>query len=182
MPRLISALIVLLLAGAVVAQTPTANVVGRVLDQSGATIPGARVSIREVETNQVREAATDGKGEYTVANLPPGEYRISVEKQGFRRLEEQGITLELDQTARLDLKLQVGAVAETVDVRASAPLLNTETAIKGDVIVSQEMVDVPLDGRDFGDLAYLVPGVKEKAQNASGSNFAVNGARSDNTK
>jgi hypothetical protein len=182
MPRLASVLAVLFfLAGSLFAQTPTANIVGRVLDQTGATIPDAKVSVRQIDTNQVREVTTDDKGEYTMTNLPPGEYRINVEKIGFRRLEEQGITLELDQTARLDFSLQVGAISETVEVQASAPLLNTETAIKGDVIVSKEMMDIPLDGRDFADLAYLVPGVSQKAQGGNGSNFAVNGARSDNT-
>ena len=94
---------------------------------------------------------------------------------------ERGFTLEVDQTARLDLELQIGLVSETVQVTASVPLLNTENAMRGDVIVSREMTDIPLDGRDFADLAYLVPGVAQKAQGASGSNFSVNGARSDNT-
>src|SRR4029078_12326578 len=86
-----------------------------------------------------------------------------------------------DQTVRLELVMRVGSIAETLEVHASAPLLNTETAVKGDMIVSKEMVDIPLNGRDFADLAYLVPGVSQKAQGGNGSNFAVNGARTDNT-
>jgi hypothetical protein len=163
------------------AQSPTGNIVGRVQDQTGALVPEAIIVLRHVETGETRQVKSDAAGEYAVANLAPGEYRLMVEKEGFRRLDERGITLEVDQTARLDFELQVGSVAEVVEVEASVPLLNTESAMKGDVVVSQEMVDIPLDGRDFADLAYLVPGVGQKAQGANGSNFAVNGARSDNT-
>ena len=163
------------------AQSPTANIVGRVVDQTGAVIAEAKIRVRHVETRDLREVSTDASGEYTVANLPPGHYGIVVEKEGFKRLDERGLELQIDQTARLDFELQVGAMTEVVEVTASAPLLNTESAMKGDVVVSREMVDVPLDGRDFADLAYLVPGVSQKAQGASGSNFAVNGARTDNT-
>ena len=151
------------------------------LDPTGAVIPEARIVVRHPATRAVREVVSDASGEYTVANLAPGNYRIVVEKDGFRRLDERGLTLEMDQTARLDFHLQVGQVSEVVEVQASVPLLNTESAMKGDVIVSREMADIPLDGRDFADLAYLVPGVGQKAQGGNGSNFAVNGARTDNT-
>jgi len=162
-------------------QSPTANLVGRVQDQTGAVVPGASILVRHAAVGETREVKSDESGEYTVANLAPGTYRVTVEKEGFHRLVERGITLEVDQTARLDFELQLGAVSETVQVTASVPLLNTENAMRGDVIVSREMTDIPLDGRDFADLAYLVPGVSQKAQGASGSNFAVNGARTDNT-
>jgi len=184
MERVVFAWVVLLstlFTGSLFAQSPTANIVGRVVDQTGAVIADAKIRVRHVETRDLREVATDVSGEFTVANLPPGHYRIMVEKEGFKRLDERGLELQIDQTARLDFTLQVGAVTEVVEVVAAAPLLNTESAMKGDVVVSREMVDVPLDGRDFADLAYLVPGVSQKAQGASGSNFAVNGARTDNT-
>jgi len=163
------------------AQSPNANIVGRVLDQSGAVIPGAQITVRHVATGESREVVSDEKGEYTVAELVPGDYRIMVRKEGFRRLDERGLTLEVNQTARLDLQLQVGALSEVVEVTASVPLLNTENPMKGDVIVSREMADIPLNGRDFGDLAFLVAGVSEKAEGGQGSSFAVNGARADNT-
>jgi outer membrane receptor protein involved in Fe transport len=170
-----------LLSFSLFAQSPNANIVGRVLDQSGAVIPGAQITIRHVATGEFREVVSDEKGEYTIAELAPGDYRIMVRKEGFRRLDERGLTLEVNQTVRLDLQLQVGALSEVVEVTASVPLLNTENPMKGDVIVSREMVDIPLDGRDFSDLAFLVPGVGEKAQGGQGSSFAVNGARADNT-
>jgi len=162
-------------------QSPTANIVGRIVDETGASVPDARVSVRNVGSRELRVAFSDVNGEYVIAGLPPGNYRIVVQKQGFHRIDDRGVTLEVDQTARLDFRLQLGAVSEVVEVRATVPTLNTESAGKGDVIVSREMLDVPLDGRDFADLAYLVPGVGQKAQGANGSNFAVNGARTDNT-
>lgn len=174
-------LLLLLAVGLLLAQSPTATVVGIIKDQSGAQVPAASVTLRHIETGEAREITSNAEGEFTITNLPPGEYRIIVAKDGFRKLEERGVVLELDQTARLEFAMQVGSVTETMQVEATVPLLNTENAAKGDVIVSKEMVDIPLDGRDFADLAYLVPGVGQKAQGASGSNFNVNGARSDNT-
>jgi len=184
MQGLIFAWVVLLstlFTGSLFGQSPTANIVGRVVDQTGAVIPAATIRVRHVDTRELREVSTDASGNYTVANLAPGHYGIMVEKEGFKRLDERGLELQIDQTARLDFTLQVGAVAEVIEVVASAPLLNTESPMKGEVIAAREMVDVPLDGRDFADLAYLVPGVTQKAQGGQGSNFAVNGARSDNT-
>lgn len=165
----------------VLAQSPTANVTGLVSDPSGSAVAGAAVSVKHAESGEVRSTLSDATGAFTVTNLAPGTYDVEIVMDGFHRHQEQGLVLELDQTARLEVALQLGAVNETVQVQATLPVLNTESAVKGDVIVSREMVDIPLDGRDFADLAYLVPGVGQKAQGASGSNFAVNGARTDNT-
>lgn len=166
----------------VIAQTPTAIVTGQVQDASGAAVPGAKIQIRNVGTNQSRSGTSGAMGGFTVPNLPPGIYEVIVEADGFRRLHETGIELQLDQTARLRLQLEIGAVTESIEVTASVPLLNTENASKGDVIVSQEIAEMPLDGRDFTDLAYLVPGVERAAQGSqAGSGMSINGARADNT-
>ncbi|MBI4910571.1 MAG: carboxypeptidase regulatory-like domain-containing protein [Acidobacteria bacterium] len=177
----IAFLLFVLCGGLLTGQSPTANVIGVIKDQTGAQVPGASVILRHVEKGETREISSNAEGEFTITNLSPGEYQILISKEGFRKLEERGVVLELDQTARIEFAMQVGSVTETMQVEATVPLLNTENAAKGDVIVSKEMVDIPLDGRDFADLAYLVPGVGQKAQGASGSNFNVNGARSDNT-
>jgi len=163
------------------AQSPTGNIVGRVMDPSGAVVADAKISVRHTEGLDSREVVSNASGEYTVASLPPGHYQMVVEKQGFKRLDERGLELQVAQTARLDFQLQVGAMAEVVEVTASVPLLNTDSPMKGDVVAAREMVDIPLDGRDFTDLAALVPGVENKAEGGQGSGFAVNGARADNT-
>src|SRR5579872_7100415 len=91
------------------AQTPTATVVGFIQDPSGAGVPGAAIRIRNVGTNSVRQATSDEKGEFTVVDLVPGVYEVAVEKQGFSSLVETGLELQVNQTARLILGLQVGS-------------------------------------------------------------------------
>src|SRR5262245_57668465 len=123
---------------AMFAQTPSAIIVGIVQDQSGVAMPGAVVEIQNIDTNDKRAAPSDAQGECTIPNLTPGKYEVTVTRQGFRILKQTGIELELDQTARFEFKMQVGAIAESISVIASAPLLNTENAVKGEVMVSRE--------------------------------------------
>ncbi len=144
-------------------------------------MPGAAVHVRNTDTNSRREASSDHTGGFAVPGLAPGPYEVTVEKPGFQLLRESGIELEVNQTLRLELRLTVGAVSEAVEVKAQVPLLNTENSAKGDVIVSEELLQMPLDGRNFQDLAILVPGVQPKAEGDFTGPFAVNGARSDGT-
>ena len=171
----------LLLLPAAHAQTPTATLVGTVQDTSGAVIPGAAVVARNVATDLRWTGVSGNSGEFTIPNLPPGQYTVTAEKDGFRKLEESGLELQIDQTARLVLTLQVGAVNQTVEVQAEVPVLNTASAATGDVIVSREMTELPLDGRDYTDLAFLVPGVTPSAQGSNSGNMNINGARPDNS-
>lgn len=166
---------------ALLAQGPGATIVGIVQDASGAPVPQATVAIRNTGTNDTRSAGTDQEGEFTVPNLPPGNYEIVVTRDGFRTLRQTAIELQVDQTARFEFSLQIGAVTESIQITAAAPLLNTENAVKGDVMVTEEIVEMPLNGRDFTDLALLVPGVMPRAQGGQGSAFNINGARADNT-
>ncbi len=103
-----------------------------------------------------------------------------MEKSGFSTQRETGIELQVDQTARLDLVLRLGSVSESVVVSADVPLLNTESGTRGDVIVTEEIVEMPLDGRSVTDLAFLVPGVTPSAQGGIGSGFNIAGTRGDN--
>jgi len=115
-------------------------------------------------------------------NLSPGNYVLTGSKEGFRSFRQTGIVLQVGQTLRTDLRLEVGSVTETVSVSAQIAPLNTENgAIKGDVIVHEEIRDIPLNGRDFTELALLVPGVAPNAQGGAGSFASINGARADNT-
>jgi hypothetical protein len=162
------------------AQAPTAMLTGRILDSTGAVIAGAKVTITHIETNETRTAISDSQGSFTVTNLALGRHSVVTEKSGFRRLEETGLELQVNQQARLDFTLEVGAVTESVEVTAAAPVLNTENGIKGEVISNQEITQMPLDGRNVTDLALLVPQVLPSEGSNIGSPITVNGARNDN--
>ena len=171
----------LLLAPLAFAQS-TANITGTISDPAGSLIPQARLKIRHVDTNASRQSVTDAEGSYTITNLTPGLYELTVEKEGFRTHRETAITLELAQTQHHDIGLQVGTLADSIIVVSDSPLINTDAgAVKGDVINNQQINEIPLDGRDFTDLALLVPGVIPMAQGGQGSGLNVNGARADST-
>ncbi|MFN0105789.1 MAG: carboxypeptidase regulatory-like domain-containing protein [Bryobacteraceae bacterium] len=164
------------------AQGGSATISGVVHDSQTAVVPGARIVVRHTETNSTREMTASEQGDFTVTNLAPGPYELKVEHEGFRTHFQNNIVLELGQVLRTEVHLQVGSVAESVTVSTDAALINTEVgAIKGDVILQQEINDMPLDGRDFTDLAFMVSGVVPMAQGGQGSGLNVNGARSDST-
>ncbi len=163
------------------AQGTWAGLVGVIRDASGASIPGATVDARNLATNAVRRGVTNAAGGFSVLELNPGIYDVTVEKDGFQTLRQTGLELQVNQTARLELQLKVGSVSEAIEVTAQAPQINTENAARGDVIASEELQEMPLDGRNFQDLAFMVPGVAENAEGDNGGPFAVNGTRSDNT-
>ena len=172
-------LFLLLTAVSAFAQTPTASVVGRVVDASGAVVPGISVKLSNVETNQSFQATTNAVGDYTVPFLIPGRYVLEASGAGFRTYKHAGFTLQLDQELRLDIPLEVGALSETVTVSDTPPALNTESGTRGDVTINAEVTEMPLNGRNANDLAYLTGGVVPMGEGADGQ-FAVNGARADN--
>ena len=163
------------------AQSPAATVTGRISDASKAPIAGAKVRIQSVASGKSRQMETSADGEFTITNLAPDRYELHIEKNGFSSLRETGIELQVDQTARFNLQLEVGAVQQTIDIKASVPLLNTENSTKGDVVVTQEISEMPLNGRSFSDLAYTVQTVEPSAQGGDGSGFNIGGARADQT-
>jgi hypothetical protein len=165
--------------GMAAAQTPTATLVGRIVDASRAGVADATIRVRSVETNEVRTAATQVDGEYTVSSLKPGFYEVTIEKAGFKQLRQTNLELQVEQVARLDATLQIGAVTQSIEVSATVPLVNTETATRGDVIAPREITEMPLNGRDFNDLAFMVAGVQTAEQGGKGSSYVVNGARAD---
>ena len=171
----------LMLAGALSAQTPSATLVGNITDASHAAVAGATVEIRNVNTNEKRTVRSADNGEYTVSNLQPGVYDIAIDKEGFKGLHEQHLTLEVDQVARVDAQLEVGAVSQSVQVSAEATVLHTENATRGDVVTGPEITEMPLDGRNFTDLAFMVPGVTPSEQKYKGSPYTMNGARADSS-
>src|SRR5580704_2150040 len=181
--RLATGLLLCAALGTLTAQTPTATLVGTVLDPAGAAVQGAKVEVRDTGTNEVRSITSDQKGEFTVPHLNPGIYTVNVTKEGFQVLSEKGLELQLDQEARMEYHLRLGSLSEKVEITASNPLINTENGSKGDVMVAQEMVEMPLDGRSFSDLAFLMPTVLPSVAVSGGgfqSSFVTNGQRGDN--
>ncbi len=147
-------------------QVVSGTIVGTVHDPSGASIPATAVTLRNLDTNQTRESTTNEVGAFTFATLPPGRYRVSTTHPGFKSAVTSDIDLQIDQTARVDLTLEVGQVSEEVTVSASAVALQTDTATMGQVIAEKPVSELPLDGRNFLDLANLTAGVVPVSANS----------------
>ena len=157
------------------AQVTTADLVGTVKDDAGAVVRGARVTIRNEATSVSRSITTASDGNYIFTSLQPGRYAITVEAQGFRKLERTGIELQVNQRAEVDLDLQVGQVGETVLVASTTPLLESQSSALGSVIQETQVQDLPLNGRNFVQLAILSPGV-------SGTGFGMRGTIMSGTR
>jgi hypothetical protein len=141
-------------------QQITATLVGSVTDASGAVVPSASIQVTNLETNAVREGSTDDSGSYSFPFLPAGSYKVAVNLKGFRPQVVNRFVLNVAQTARLDLKLQLGEVTESVSVAATALALQTENATVGTVIDANKIEQLPLNGRNFVQLAQLIPGAQ----------------------
>jgi hypothetical protein len=137
----------------------TAGITGTVTDSSGGAIPGARVALNNIDTGAQREGTSNDAGIYEFTALPPGNYKVTLLKTGFGQVTREGIRLEVNEVVRLDLTLQPGAVTETVQVNSSAPLLEADTSQVGQVIETKSVSDLPLNGRNFAQLAILGTGV-----------------------
>lgn len=122
---------------------------GLVTDASGGVVVGAAVTVTNPQTNFRRTTSTNLAGAYSFPALQPGVYDIKVEAQGFRTEIRNSVELQVQQAARIDFQLNVGSLAETVEVTGGAPLLNTENASLGTVVDGQRIVDLPLNGRNF---------------------------------
>ena len=143
------------------AQTTSGTIVGHVADPTGAIVVGAQVTATNPATNTTRTTVTDTSGSYSLPSLPAGTYDLLIEMKGFSTQRNIGIVLDASQTARADFNLTAGAVTETVTVNsgAAAALLQTENGAVGAVINAKKIEDLPLNGRNFIQLAQLIPGV-----------------------
>ena len=143
------------------AQIESATIVGTVLDASGGTVRGASITVTNSETNISHNITTDAHGEYTLGHLNPGIYTVSVEQAGFKTAVQSSIKLDISQVVRVDFFLTPGAVSERVTVSAAEPLIESQTSSIGQVIEESRVHDLPLNGRNFLQLAYLSPGVNQ---------------------
>ncbi len=148
-----------LLTPAASAQFVRGSLLGNVSDASGAMIAGADVKLTNLGTNETRSATSSEDGGYLFPALLPGAYRLEVSRSGFKTQVVNEVRLEVNQTARVDLKLPVGEVAERIEITSSAVLLKTDTSEIGHVVSNKQIVDLPLNGRDYLQLARLIPGV-----------------------
>ncbi|HXF05827.1 MAG TPA: TonB-dependent receptor [Blastocatellia bacterium] len=155
------------------AQVHTASLTGLVTDPAGAVVASAQVKARNKATNVEWETTTDASGYYTFASLPIGTYTITVEAQGFKKSVRDNVILEVAQKARIDFALEVGAVAETVVVEASTPLLVTQEASPGKVVENRMVLDLPLSIRNWDDLLGLVAGVQGDRYTEEGGGTAA---------
>src|SRR5437588_3687805 len=150
---------VLLFSSPVRAQSTYGSVVGTVTDPSGAAVAGAQVTLTNAGTGERRTQPTGPDGLYSFVNLFPGKYKIEVEKTGFNRVTRTDVTVEVNQTARIDVALQVGEVTQSVEVSGETPLLQPDTSSLGQVIDQREANELPLNGRNVFNLAELAPSV-----------------------
>jgi len=140
-------------------QVERASLVGTLTDNSGAAMAGVEVTVTNTATNASQRLLTDDAGAYSAVNLIPGSYSIQASKSGFRNIIFKDFVLQVSQAARLDLKMELGDVTQVVEVTGAAPLLQTENASVGQVISKEAVQSLPLNGRNFVQLAILAPGV-----------------------
>lgn len=162
------------------AQVASAELSGVVVDPSGATVANAKVVAIATATNQPRETVTSATGSYVLTLLPPGDYRLEVEVPGFKKLEQTGITLQINQQAQLNLTLQVGDLSQIAVVTGQPPLLETESSSLGAVVNQRLTNELPLNGRNFIQLATLSPGVNGVGFSAGGT--IMSGTRPDDRR
>jgi hypothetical protein len=180
------------------AQQTLGGITGSVTDPSGAAVPAAAVSIKNVDTNLELKTATQGNGSYSMPNVPLGNYTVRFSKQGFKTETHPSILVQGDRTTTVNGRLEVGEVAITVEVKGT-PLLNAVDTTNGYVLDSQAINDTPLGTGSFTQLSILSPGLSADFMNTSGTNagfgnqaiwangqrdtsnsFTVNGVTADN--
>ena len=142
------------------AQSAEGRIVGSVVDQSGAVVAGAKVTMTNTGTNFGRQVTTTSSGDYAVANLEPGTYVVSAEATGFKKTVSTPVLLEVSREVRVDLKLMPGAVTETVTVTAEGALVDTTDTTLNGVLSNKAINELPVQGRDFQNLLELHPGVQ----------------------
>ena len=157
-----------------------AEISGLIYDPSGLAVPNAKVTVKGRATGATREVTSNQEGLYSIPALSPGSYDLTVEASGFKSIHQNGILLEVDQRARLDFLLSIGATSERVTVEGSAPILNSSDASVSSVIGNRFVANLPLNGRSFSSLIQLAPGVVLTASNSyEQGQFSVNGQRPD---
>jgi hypothetical protein len=179
MPGAAAVVLTFLLCGTLAAaQTIRGTITGTVTDSTGAVVPAVSVVVTAADTAIATTAVTGRDGSFTIPLLPPGTYAVKIEQQGFKTYLRDGVVVQIAQTTRLDVSLQVGAMSEAVQVTAEAPLVRSTTAELGQVIEMKQIQELPLNGRFFEHLITLTPGAMPfYSRGDSAENAAAAGAR-----
>jgi hypothetical protein len=185
-----SALVVICLLGCIPisawAQVTSGSLAGVVSDPSGAVVPGAKVVLTDTNKGYDYPATTDATGRYLITNLLPSTYKIAVQASGFKTFTQTDIVIDVGTRLSIDVRLVLGATAQSVEVTGAAPLLSTQDAVTGQEVDRAAINDLPLVDRTVLDLAFLAPGVIQVAGSAyhTGTNtdFVSNGGRNDTTE
>lgn len=173
-------------AATAAAQTTAGSITGTVTDSTGAAIAGARIVATNAATGVTHNATSNGAGVYNLPFLPVGLYNVVAENTGFKKSSVGPFTLEVNQIGRVDFKLEIGDLTQTVEITGAAPILQTESTATGDAINSAKLTSLPLNGRNFASVALLIPGAISTSPNSmstsarfqgSGSRPQVNGNR-----
>ncbi|HET9366336.1 MAG TPA: carboxypeptidase-like regulatory domain-containing protein [Candidatus Angelobacter sp.] len=163
-PLWLLSLLLLSFTTATFAQT-TAKILGTVTDQSGAAVVGAKVTVKSAEAGIERTTQTGASGYYEVAALPPGQYSVQIQMNGFETQQASNVVLEVSNNATQNFALKVASTNEVVTVEATAPIIETTTMTVGSTINQRTVQELPLNGRHFVDLALLIPGTVTAPQN-----------------
>src|ERR1700733_7429411 len=151
--------LVVLIAAAPSFAASSATLSGTVTDSSGKVIPETRVTATNMDTNIDSSSQTDRSGLYVIPDLPPGMYRITVRKDGFATIVRPDVVLHVEDVIAMNFSMQVGSLAQTVTVESGAPVIELASSTIGGTIDQQSVVELPLNGRSWTDLATLQPGV-----------------------
>ena len=180
-------LFLFLTASALFAQVDTGTIAGTVRDRQGASVAAAKITFLDLATSETASTQSDPSGNYASPPLRPGDYKLSVEAQGFKTETRPSITIRVQDRLRVDFALNVGAVTESVEVNAEVPVIQSETSSLGQVITSTQITELPLNGRDYTQLATLSTGVVRTSSGTNGNtggsstggqnSFVANGTR-----
>lgn len=180
MLRTAYALLLLILTSLLSFSQTGSQITGTITDKSGASVAGVKVVATNLETGVTRESISTDGGAYTIPSLPPGRYVLSATKDGFKTIKQENLTLEVNAVLRLDVQLELGAVSESVTVSSAPPLIESENSSLGQVVETKQIVELPLNGRNFVQLATLGPGVTGVGFGASGT--IMSGTRPDDQR
>ena len=163
--------LLLIFACSVVSAQVTGTILGSVVDPTDRGIVGATITLTDLNKGTIKTSPTDEVGNFNVPFLPIGTYRVTAESAGFKRAQSSEVVLNVDDKKRVDFKLEVGSATESITVQATAPLVRADSAELGEVIGVGAVAELPLNGRNFAQLVYLVPGVTsgQPGENLGGS-------------